>query len=115
MVEKYKQGPVGFLTVMPSGTFKMGTCLTQWFLYSLLVSVFAAYITHTALEPGASYLAVFRLTGTVAVAVYGVSYIPNSIWKGTSWTTTLKFIFDGIIYGLVTAGTFGWLWPSVVH
>jgi hypothetical protein len=26
---------------------------------------------------------------------------------------TLKFVVDGVIYGLVTAGTFGWLWPEV--
>jgi hypothetical protein len=23
----------------------------------------------------------------------------------------LKGVFDGLVYGLVTAGTFGWLWP----
>lgn len=26
---------------------------------------------------------------------------------------TLKFIFDGVLYGLVTGVAFGWLWPAV--
>jgi len=24
---------------------------------------------------------------------------------------TIKEVVDGLIYGLLTAGTFGWLWP----
>ena len=34
----------------------------------------------------------------------------DSIWKGQGWKITAKFIFDGVVYGLVTAGVFGWLW-----
>jgi hypothetical protein len=113
MVEKFKQGPVGFVTVMPSGPPSMARSLVQWFLYCVLISVFAAYIGTFRLSPGAHYMEVFRLTGTVAILGYAVGNIPNSIWKGTSWGTTLKFIVDGIIYGLLTAGTFGWLWPKV--
>ena len=69
-------------------------------------------VARHALDPGEAYLAVFRLTGTVAVLAYAFANIPNSIWRGTSWGTTLKFTFDGIVYGLVTAGAFGWLWPA---
>ena len=28
-----------------------------------------------------------------------------------SWRYTLHTVFDGLIYALLTAGTFGWLWP----
>jgi len=24
----------------------------------------------------------------------------------------MKHAFDGLVYGLLTAGVFGWLWPS---
>ena len=41
-----------------------------------------------------------------------VPVISESIWKGQSWSTTLKFVFDGLVYGLLTAGVFGWLWPG---
>lgn len=26
--------------------------------------------------------------------------------------TTLKSVFDGVIYAIVTGQTFGWLWPQ---
>jgi len=110
-MEKLKKGPVAMVTVMPSGAFNMGKNLTQWFLYSLLVGVFAAYVAGRALGPGAEYLRVFRFAGTTAVTAYAVGLIPNSIWLGRSWGTTAKSMFDGVLYGLVTAGCFGWLWP----
>ena len=112
MMEKFKQGPVGTITVIPSGPPAMGKSLVQWFLYCVVISIFVAYIATFSLEPGVHYLTVFRLTGTVAVVVYAFSNVTNSIWKGVSWATTARFIFDGIIYGLLTAGTFGWLWPA---
>jgi hypothetical protein len=112
MVAKYKQGPVGNITLMPPGVPSIGRSLVQWFLYSLLIGVFTAYLGSVGLDRGANYLKVFQLTGGAAVALYAFASIPNSIWKGTPWATTLKFVFDGVVYGLVTAGTFGWLWPK---
>jgi hypothetical protein len=114
MIEKYNLGPCGMMTVMPTGVPKMGKSLILWFLYSVILSIFVAYITRLTVVPGESYLRVFRIAGTVAVVGYAVSYIPDSIWKGQSWSSTFKFIFDGVIYGLVTAGTFGWLWPDAM-
>ena len=114
MIEKYKQGPVGFLTVVPSGTPGMGKNLIQWFLYSVFIGVLVAYAATLELTRGVEYMAVFRLTGIVAIVGYAVAPITDSIWKGYRWGTTLKFVFDGVVYGLVTAGTFGWLWPDTV-
>jgi hypothetical protein len=111
MIEKYKQGPVGHMIILPSGPPTMGKCLTLWFLYSVLVSFLVAYVASFTVDYGAEYLTVFRLTGTVAVIAYAVGVLCDSIWKGQSWTITLKFVFDGVVYGLVTAGTFSWLWP----
>ena len=42
---------------------------------------------------------------------YGVGPLVDSIWKGQPWSATLKSVFDGLLYALVTAGVFGWLWP----
>jgi hypothetical protein len=112
MVQKYKTGPVGYMTVVPSGECKMGKNLVQWFCYSILIGIFAAYVAYHGLGRGAEYLTVFRITGAVAVLAYAVANIPNSIWKGAPWSNTLKFVFDGVVYGLVTAGTFAWLWPD---
>ena len=112
MLEKYNRGPVGFITVLPNGPPAMGKSLAIWFVYSILISVFAAYVAGSALALGAEYLAAFRMTGAVAVLAYAAQPIPDSIWKGQPWDVTAKFIFDGVVYGLVTAGTFGWLWPA---
>ncbi len=112
-VEKMNLGPVGFMTVLPNGPAAMGKNLILWFVFSLIVSVFSAYLTSLALDPGAHYLSVFRIAGTVAVLGHAFTHFTDSIWKGLSWGITFKFIFSGILYGLVTAGTFAWLWPSV--
>lgn len=112
MLEKLKTGPSGTLTVAPPGGWNIGQCLVWWFAYSLLVGFLVAYLGWHALGPGAAYLEVFRITGVAAVLAYSVGRIFDSIWKGVSWGTTGKFVFDGIVYGLVTAGTFGWLWPK---
>jgi hypothetical protein len=110
-VERFKRGPVGLLTVIPSGPPAMGKYLGQWFLYCVVIGVFVAYLTGRTLNPGTPYLEVFRVAGTTAFLGYAVAQIQDSIWKGQSWSVTLKHVFDGLIYGLLTAGTFGWLWP----
>lgn len=113
-IEKCKRGPVGFMTVVPSGAPGMGKNLMQWFVYLILVSVLAAYIAGSTLAAGAAYLAVFRVVGAASMMAYCLGGLPESIWKGTQWSITMKFVFDGVLYGLVTAGTFGWLWPGAV-
>jgi hypothetical protein len=111
MMEKYKQGPIGIMTVLPSGAPAMGKQLVQWFVFCLAVSVAAAYLAGRALGPGAPYLAVFRFAGTAAFLAYAGAQFVQSIWMGRAWSSTVKNAFDGLVYGLVTAGTFGWLWP----
>jgi hypothetical protein len=111
MQEKFKRGPVGFITVFPNGAPSMGKFLGQWFVFCLVVSVFVAYITGRTLAPGTDYLHVFRVAGTVAFMAYGLGNLANVIWKGQSWSMTIKEVVDGLIYGLLTAGCFGWRWP----
>jgi hypothetical protein len=111
-VEKLTKGPSAFMTVLESGPYKMGMQLTQWFVYSVVVGIFAAYVASRALTAGADYLAVFRFVGFTAFIAYTAALWPNSIWYKRSWITTAKSTFDGLVYALFTAGTFGWLWPS---
>ena len=110
-IEKMQKGPVGFMTLAPGGPPSMGKSLLLWFLYSVVVSVFAAYIVGRALGPGAHYLEVFRFAGCSAFMGYSLALLQNSIWYKRNWGMTLKSVFDGLVYGLLTAGTFGWLWP----
>lgn len=111
-LEKMSRGPVAMMTVYPNGQTAMGSSLVQWFLYTVLVSVFAAYVAGRALGPGAPYLEVFRFAGTVAFAGYALALLQQSIWFKRKWSTTLKSMFDGLVFALLTAGVFGWLWPQ---
>jgi hypothetical protein len=110
-MEKFKQGPVGMLTVFPSGPPAMPKFLGMWFAYCLIIGFFVAYLTGRTVAPGANYMAVFRVAGTAAFLAYGLGNLSNGIWKGQPWSVTLKEAIDGLVYALLTAGTFGWLWP----
>jgi len=114
LVKKYNEGPVGHMTVLKNGPPKMGKSLFQWFVFSVVISFFVGYIAKLGLGRGEEYMTVFRMTGTIAMLGYAVPYIENSIWWGQKWGVTLKYVMDGIIYGLVTAGSFSWLWPNAL-
>jgi hypothetical protein len=109
--DRVKKGPVVILTVRPNVMWNMGQTLGLWFLYSVVVGFFAAYIASRALPVGANYLQVFRFVGASAFMGYSFSLWQFSIWYGRKWSTTLKATLDGLLYALLSAGVFGWLWP----
>jgi hypothetical protein len=108
---KYKEGPAAMIVVVPHGDLAMGKQLGQWFAWCLLISLFVAYIAGTTLAAGADYLKVFQITSTTAILAYGGGVGMNMIWFGATGGRTVKDLLDALIYGLVTAGIFGWLWP----
>jgi len=108
---KLKAGPRAMMTFMPGGEVAMGSQLALWFVYSVVVGVTAAYIAGRALGPGAHYLQAFRFAGATAFFGYSLALWQHSIWYKRSWMTTARSTFDGLIYGLLTGGFFGWLWP----
>lgn len=109
--EMVKKGPVAVMTVFPSTGFNMGASLMKWFVFCAVVSVFAAYITGRAFGPGTPYLTVFRFVGTTAFVGYALAQWQNTIWYKRKVSSTIKVNFDGLVYALLTGGTFGWLWP----
>jgi hypothetical protein len=112
-LEKWRAGPVGRLTILKTGPAPaMGRSLVLWFLFCVVVSIFAAYIAGRALQPGSPYLQAFRFAGATAFVAYSLGQFPESIWMGRPWATTVKSTVDGLIYALLTAGIFGWLWPK---
>ncbi len=108
--EKIKKGPVVSLTVYPLPV-SMLPSLVSWFFYCVVVGIFAAYIAGRALSPDAGYLSAFRFAGCTAFIGYSLALLQNSIWFNRKWSATFKSMFDGLIYGLITGGRFGWLWP----
>ncbi len=112
-IEKTKRGPVMVLTVIPNGPFTMGKSLVLWFLYSVVIAIFAAYVAGRALSPGSDYLHVFRFVGVTAFVGYALGLWQMVIWYSRSVSATIRNTVDGLIYALLTAGTFGWLWPTI--
>lgn len=113
-LQKLSEGPVWIITVRPNGTWGMGKALGQWFGYIVIVALFAAYVTAVALPPGAHYLTVFRFVGTAAFMAFALGLAHDSIWYSRQWGVTFKLMLDGLIYSLILAGTFGWLWPKAI-
>ena len=110
--EKLKQGPVMIVTVLPNRLMPMTQNLVFWFLYSTVVGFFAAYVAGHGLPAGAPYLRVFQLVGVTAFIGYSLALWQFSIWYRRAWSTTIKATVDGLIYALLTAATFSWLWPK---
>jgi len=108
---KFTEGPVGFLALKKSGTPNMAPALVQWFVFALVVSIFAAYLGSRTLSLGTQYFKVFRVAGTIGFLGYAAGAVPAAIWMGKPWRSAEKELADGFIYGLLTGGAFGWLWP----
>jgi hypothetical protein len=106
---KVKKGPVMHMIVRSSDT-KMTKSLIQWFVYCIVIGLFSAYIGVHAVGPEGDYLDVFRFVGCAAFMGYSLALFQDAIWASKGWSATLKSVFDGLVYALVTAGTFGWLW-----
>lgn len=105
--------PGGYLLLRNPNNFSFPAAIAIWFLYILFVSFFVAYLTGRTLGPGTHYLEVFRVAGTIGVAAWALGMnFSSSIWYGKPWIVTIKEIIDGVIYGVLIAGTFGWLWPN---
>jgi len=109
MQQKFKEGPLAFITIVPSGLPVMGPKLALMFAYNLLVAVVCAYFVSRTAAPDADYLAIFRISGAVAFIAYGMAFIQDSIWFGKPWSSTAKAFLDALIYSLLTGGAFGWL------
>ena len=110
-IARRKRGPVFMMTMWPAGEVAMGGQLAQWFVFCLVVGLFSAYLTSRALPAGARYLDVHQFAGTIAFIGYSLAQWENTIWYRRKLATTLRNTLDGLIYGLLTGGVFGWLWP----
>jgi hypothetical protein len=111
--EKFKTGPVVFMTILANPKMSMARPLTLWFIYILVTNFLAAFVASRTLAPGADREMVFWVIGIVAFIGYAAALWQMVIWYGRSLSMTIKATFDGLIYAAITAGTFVWLWPSV--
>ena len=109
--EKLNRGPVFMATVLRNGQQGMGGQLVRWFIFCVVVSLFAGYMASRALEFGAPYLRVSQIASTTAFLGYVMARWSDVIWFRRSTAAAFKSTLDGVLYGLLTGGIFGWLWP----
>ena len=109
--EKFKRGPVGTLTILASGPPAMGKYLGLWFGFCILTSVIVGCFASMGHGPHTEHHELFHFIFVTSFLAYGYGQLVDSIWKGQTWGVTLKHVFDGFIYALVTAETFSLLWP----
>jgi hypothetical protein len=114
-MKKWADGPSAWMTIIPTGGMNMGRMLTQWFVFNVIVSFFTAYVAFHSLPITVGptpYLAVFRVVGTIGFMAYGFAFIGDTIWFGRPWKSLMLSLLDALLYGLMMAGAFGWLWPE---
>jgi hypothetical protein len=110
-LQRWAEGPSGWLALVHPGPINMGRNLGLSLLMNLFVSMVAAYIAAHALGMAPHYRAVFRIIGTIGFLAYAVGPVYEAIWFWKPWRSLAYTAVDALLYGLVMGGTFGWLWP----
>ena len=106
-------GPVMWVTVAPSGPWKIGKLMGLWFLFALVVSASVACVVGTNLPPGDDMHDAFHRVAAIAFLTYAMGAVPMSIWYNRKWSTTFKTVVDSLLYALATAWIFSMMWPKM--
>ena len=112
--EKMKNGPFAMVSVMAAPN--MGKALGLWMVNLLLIACGVAFIAGSAgMDPGAQYMHVFKVCGLIAFIAHAGNAMTISIWMGMPWKQFPGRIVDSLIYGTLSGGAFGWLWPKAAE
>lgn len=112
MLQKYREGPVGFVTIAPNGAQNMGKSLGSWFLFNLIVAAVAAFLVTQmlGLDPTQAGAAA-KSVGGISFIAYGFGTITESIWMARRWSSSAKHVLDAALYAIGSGFVFFWLWP----
>lgn len=109
---KLEQGPCGTMTLRQPAPLQMGPYLGRQFIYHLLMSVFIAYLAGRAVALDAEYLRIFQVVGATAILGYVGALFPEAIWYHQPRHYVVGKVVDGVVWGLLTAGSFAGFWPG---
>jgi len=110
--KKLAEGPCGVMTVRPNGPINMGPYLGKQFVFHLIISIFIAYLAGRTLGAGTEYLRVFQVTGTISILAYAAAAFPEAIWYHHPRNYLWAKVVDGVVWGLITAGSFAGFYPG---
>lgn len=111
MQKKFRDGPIGMLTLRQNGPPAMGGSLIKWFIYTLAVAAIAGAMAMRVFGPTGSAHGAGHLVGLVSFLTYTGGSVQMGIWMGKPWGSVAKDALDGLIYGGISALVFTWLWP----
>ncbi|MGH9869092.1 MAG: hypothetical protein ACREAA_13120 [Candidatus Polarisedimenticolia bacterium] len=111
-MKRYEEGPTGTILLRRRGPASMNGQLAMSFFYNLVVSFFVAYLASRTRPAGSESLEVFRVVGAATLLAYAGALFYPAIWMNRPWRVVAKDSMDALVYALLTAGVFGWLWPA---
>ena len=111
MQQKYREGPVGHITLLPNGTPNIGKHLGLWFLWSLAIAIVAAFLAAQIFPLNPTHArAAAKLVGAITFIAHGFGTVTESIWMGRPWSSSAKHMLDAALYSVGSALVFYWLW-----
>ncbi len=111
MKQKYAEGPVGHITLLPNGQPAMGKYLGMWFLFCILVSAAAACLASRLIPLDHAFArSAAKLAFSVSFIGYGFGTFQESIWTGRPWSQSVKYLVDAALYAIGTGAVFYFLW-----
>jgi len=110
--ERVKRGPVFSINVRPNGQGSFGKLLALWFVYLLIVNWLAGHVAQMALGANNDVHDILHAVGLSAFLAYSAALWQVAIWFNRPILTTVKATIDGLLYAIVTAMVFVWMWPT---
>jgi hypothetical protein len=109
---KVERGPLVLLNIRPGGPISMGGPLGWWFVYLVVTSFFSGHVAWGAFHDHFETAGVFHTVALSAFLAYTAALWQGVIWFRRPASVAFKSTIDGLIYALVTAWIFVWLWPK---
>lgn len=109
---RFVDGPVAFLTILPSRVPSIRRHLLLTLAYYMLVNTGIVVALAFALPPGADYRSVFAPAAVIGLLAHGSAVIPEAIWYGKPWVNVLRSLIDALAFALLGAGALAGTWPQ---
>ena len=98
----------GMLVLWPDPP-NMGKAIGLTLAFFLVAACLIGYLASIAFEPGANRMDVFRLVFMAGLLCHAAGPFPGVFWFRKYFAME---VLDGVVYALITAGLFAWLWPG---